>query len=294
LVNDFLASGGRDWPAIPGFVEALERSDSGSTSAAPSSAALPTTAASEASRGSEALPTSQALETGNQPNRSTESDAVQDLGRAESGSAFARFRQDIVGNSLSVFVLLAMVAVVAKVVFASAGPNARTFAAAGGSAARWAIPLLVIVGLFVSAYMSYVETTQTTAVCGPVGDCNTVQQSEYARLFGLIPIGIIGIFGYSTLGLTWALSRHGRGHHQPWLRLLVSVMALVGTLFSIYLTCLEPFVIGATCMWCLTSAVSITLILLLTSGSGTTPRSRVTGGTVRRSREGAPTLTKDE
>ncbi len=39
-------------------------------------------------------------------------------------------------------------------------------------------------------------------------------------------------------------------------------MALVGTLFSIYLTFLEPFVIGATCMWCLASAVTITGILL--------------------------------
>jgi uncharacterized membrane protein len=37
--------------------------------------------------------------------------------------------------------------------------------------------------------------------------------------------------------------------------------ALVGVLFSIYLTYLEPFVIGATCAWCLTSAISMTLIL---------------------------------
>jgi uncharacterized membrane protein len=35
-------------------------------------------------------------------------------------------------------------------------------------------------------------------------------------------------------------------------------------LFSIYLTFLEPFVIGATCMWCICSAV-IMIILLLAS-----------------------------
>ena len=44
-------------------------------------------------------------------------------------------------------------------------------------------------------------------------------------------------------------------------------LALFGTLFSIYLTFLEPFVIGATCAWCLTSAVSMTLILLLVAGA---------------------------
>jgi uncharacterized membrane protein len=32
-------------------------------------------------------------------------------------------------------------------------------------------------------------------------------------------------------------------------------------LFSIYLTFLEPFVIGATCAWCLTSALIMTLLL---------------------------------
>ena len=41
--------------------------------------------------------------------------------------------------------------------------------------------------------------------------------------------------------------------------ILVWGMALFGVIFSIYLTFLEPFVIGATCMWCITSAIVITL-----------------------------------
>jgi uncharacterized membrane protein len=40
-------------------------------------------------------------------------------------------------------------------------------------------------------------------------------------------------------------------------------MALGGTVFSIYLTALEPFVIGATCAWCLTSAAAISLVYWL-------------------------------
>ena len=40
------------------------------------------------------------------------------------------------------------------------------------------------------------------------------------------------------------------------------VMALAGTAFSAYLTFLEPFVIGATCVWCITSAVVVGLLLL--------------------------------
>ena len=39
--------------------------------------------------------------------------------------------------------------------------------------------------------------------------------------------------------------------------------ALFGTAFSIYLTFLEPFVIGATRAWCLTSAMVITALFWL-------------------------------
>ena len=38
---------------------------------------------------------------------------------------------------------------------------------------------------------------------------------------------------------------------------------LFGVLFSLYLTILEPFVIRAACAWCLTSAVLVTLLMLL-------------------------------
>ena len=48
--------------------------------------------------------------------------------------------------------------------------------------------------------------------------------------------------------------------------ILAGAIAFGGTLFSIYLTFLEPFVIGATCMWCLTSAVAITGLLWSTAG----------------------------
>jgi uncharacterized membrane protein len=42
-------------------------------------------------------------------------------------------------------------------------------------------------------------------------------------------------------------------------------MAWIGIFFSIYLTFLEPFVIGATCAWCITSALIMTAIFLLST-----------------------------
>jgi uncharacterized membrane protein len=60
--------------------------------------------------------------------------------------------------------------------------------------------VLTIIGLAVAGYLTYVETQAVAAVCGPVGDCNAVQTSSYSRLFGLIPVGLIGMAGY---GRSW-------------------------------------------------------------------------------------------
>jgi uncharacterized membrane protein len=132
----------------------------------------------------------------------------------------------------------------------------------------WAIPVLTLIGCDVAAYLAYVETAQVSAVCGPVGDCNTVQQSVYARLFGVLPIGVLGLMGYIAILAAWLVRRFRRGRPADLAALALLGMTAFGTLFSIYLTILEPFVIGATCGWCLTSAIIITLLLWLALPSG--------------------------
>jgi uncharacterized membrane protein len=123
-----------------------------------------------------------------------------------------------------------------------------------------------LIGFCVAGYLAYVETTQGTAVCGPVGDCNTVQQSEYARLFGILPIGILGLAGYVMIFLAWLVARYASGRIMDLAAISLFIMTVLGTLFSMYLTWLEPFVIGATCAWCLTSAILMTTLMLLSVG----------------------------
>ena len=105
------------------------------------------------------------------------------------------------------------------------------------------------------------------AVCGPVGDCNAVQDSEYAELLG-VPIGVLGVLGYSVLLAGWIISRLVHGRMADWALVFVALGAFGGTLFSAYLTFLEPFVIGATCMWCITSALVMLGLLWLTAARG--------------------------
>jgi uncharacterized membrane protein len=127
----------------------------------------------------------------------------------------------------------------------------------------WLVPVLCLIGLGVAGYLAYVETAQVEAVCGPVGDCNSVQQSPYARLFGVLPIGILGMLGYGMILLSWAVGRSASRRLAAFTRLALLGLTTFGVLFSIYLTFLEPFVIGATCAWCLISAVLMTALLLL-------------------------------
>src|SRR5690606_38431760 len=117
-----------------------------------------------------------------------------------------RFRRDVTGNSLSVIVLLGMVVAVAT----SFRSPAAGQAALAPAWQRRAIPVLIVAGLLVAAYMTFVETTGTEAVCGPVGDCNTVQQSRYATLFGFLPLGVLGLLGYAVMGLAWLAAIRGR------------------------------------------------------------------------------------
>ena len=128
--------------------------------------------------------------------------------------------------------------------------------------ADWLIPALIVTGAGVAGYLAYVEVNLVEAVCGPVGDCNAVQASPYARLFGVLPVGLFGLAGYLALLIAWSARRF-----LPRLRSLATLsffaMALFGTLFSVYLTWLEISVIRAICLWCLSSAVIMTLLLLL-------------------------------
>ena len=175
-----------------------------------------------------------------------------------------KFVRDPAGNTLSVFVLLGMLgALIWVVLYFTQMDGTPTMVNT-----HWLVPVLCLVGFFVAGYLAYVETAQVSAVCGPVGDCNTVQQSEYARLFGILPIGTLGLIGYAMILLAWLGIRFGRNGVENIGALALLGMTFGGTLFSIYLTFLEPFVIGATCAWCLTSAVLMTALMLLSLEPG--------------------------
>jgi uncharacterized membrane protein/thiol-disulfide isomerase/thioredoxin len=270
LIEQYLAQGGVDWPDIPGLREALVAPQADGTHAVEQ--ATPTMAPTSTAQGMETpdFGTSQAGQavlspaTTSMPTLvSTPAQEPTSIGLVLSDSPTGlaqRLAGDPAGNALAIVVLLGMLVSLGGVAPRLIKPGKR----AGSDKLSWMIPVLCGVGLFVAGYLAYVESAEVRAVCGPVGDCNTVQQSEYARLFGVLPVGVLGLVGYAAIGVAWVVNRMGdrRASSLAWVAL--TWMALVGVLFSVYLTFLEPFVIGATCIWCLSSAVIMTLLLRFT------------------------------
>jgi uncharacterized membrane protein len=242
LIELHLAQGGLDWPDIPGIAEMV-------------AASMPAEDTEPASAASTPAPVfgPPAPDTVTDPITAIEID----------NSLGAKFTRDLAGNTLSVVVLIGMVVSAVAGVFVLPMPNTPLKALS-----KNAIPVLCVLGLVVASYLAYIEVTQTEAVCGPVGDCNTVNQSEYARLFGVLPIGVMGVAGYIAILAAWAVSRYGQGRLAALGAAAMLGMSAFGLLFSIYLTFLEPFVIGATCAWCLTSALLMTVLFWLSLAPG--------------------------
>ncbi len=119
---------------------------------------------------------------------------------------------------------------------------------------------LALGGIAVSAYLTLVHYRDDLLVCA-VGGCHTVQKSPYAELYG-IPVAILGL-GMFIAMLVLDLARRGRPESAETITLVTFALALAGTVFTIYLTYLELFVIHAVCQWCVLTAVLIWALLLV-------------------------------
>lgn len=256
LIEAGLRDGGVNWPAIPGLSEIIETQNGEGVQEGTSTPTAPTQATINENVPT-AIPFSEVSTSG----------PIELVSASESSTEvpifIQRFLQDPVGNSIAVVTLIGMLISIVAVGYYFLRIPGEDFQAQPRvlSWPGWAIPVLCIAGLGVAAYMSYVEITSVEAICGPLGDCNSVQQSPYATLWGFFPVGVLGMIGYLAIGAAWYLHRYGPVNGRGFFAIAMWGMALLGTLFSIYLTFLEPFVIGATCAWCISSAVLITMLL---------------------------------
>ncbi len=125
----------------------------------------------------------------------------------------------------------------------------------------WGTSSLSAAGIGVALYLTTLHYGGGDALCTGVGDCEAVNQSAYATL-GPIPVAMLGCGAYVSM-LAAVVAVWMRPALAGFATLAVFGVALVGALYSAYLTYVEIFVIDAVCPWCVTSAVLMAAILLL-------------------------------
>lgn len=119
---------------------------------------------------------------------------------------------------------------------------------------RYAIAFLALAGLVVSYLALRVHYSTDIQPCdiNEHWDCGVVNHSPFAMV-GPVPVAAIGMAGYVLLGVLAIVRR----------RALLTVAAVVGLGFALYLTYIEKYVLTVWCLYCVCSQGIILLITLL-------------------------------
>ena len=123
---------------------------------------------------------------------------------------------------------------------------------------RRIIAFVAVIGIGVATYITIADSGGGAPAClAGGGGCETVAESSYSHIAG-VNIAIFGIIGYIMLLLSAFFANDAA-------RFGGFAVALGGFGFSVYLTYLEIFKIEAICQWCVSSAVLMTILFLLTA-----------------------------
>jgi uncharacterized membrane protein len=122
---------------------------------------------------------------------------------------------------------------------------------------------LSIIGLLVALYLVYIKFDPASSFCAGVGDCEAVNTSIYSEIKG-IPIAALGALAYAFI-LGVFLLENSSSFFEQWGPMIIFGTALVGVLYSAYLTYIELAVIHKICPYCVTSAVVMTIIFIFSS-----------------------------
>jgi len=119
------------------------------------------------------------------------------------------------------------------------------------------IAVLAVLGMIVSSIsLQHHYAKSKTSYCdfGESFNCDLVNRSQYSSIAG-IPVAGIGIAGYAML-LAFATLYRSKAETPA----LLTLLALAGLAFALYLTYVEGFILQAWCILCLSSLTVITLI----------------------------------
>ncbi|MEP6549602.1 MAG: vitamin K epoxide reductase family protein, partial [Gemmatimonadales bacterium] len=118
---------------------------------------------------------------------------------------------------------------------------------------------LALAGIFISLYLTLYKLGMIGELSCSIGSCETVNTSKWSRFLGL-PVAAWGLLFYLDVFAVALVGTMPKLESEPVISLVLVAETAVGVLFSGWLTYLELGVIHAICIWCVTSAVIVTLI----------------------------------
>jgi uncharacterized membrane protein len=117
---------------------------------------------------------------------------------------------------------------------------------------RIAAIVVAVIGLGIATYLTIVHYAGDAPVCAIAHGCATVQKSDYAKLAG-VPVALLGMVGY--LGILVSLAKDSESSRNA-----TAFLSIVGLGFSGWLTYVEVVELNAICIWCVGSAICMTLL----------------------------------
>jgi uncharacterized membrane protein len=122
----------------------------------------------------------------------------------------------------------------------------------------WIVVVLALAGLAVAGYLTALKLGGTQAfLCRGGSGCDLVQASRYSVLAG-VPTAMWGAGIYLAIAVLAAMPRTAR----RWQAAFMLVSGAVA--FSLYMTYISIFVIGATCPYCLASGgIAVALLVAM-------------------------------
>jgi uncharacterized membrane protein len=127
---------------------------------------------------------------------------------------------------------------------------------------RMIIAALALGGVGLATYLAMYKLGYIGTLACTVGSCETVNLSRWATFLG-IPVAVWGLGFYVVLFGVALLGTMERFADATWVSHALLVLTGWGVVFSAWLTYLELFVIHAICMFCVMSAVLITVTFLV-------------------------------
>lgn len=124
------------------------------------------------------------------------------------------------------------------------------------------VAALALAGIFISIYLTLYKLGVIGELSCTVGSCETVNTSRWSVFLGL-PVAAWGFLFYVDVFAVALLGTMPRWENEPVISIALVTQAAIGVLFSAWLTYLELAVIHAICIWCVASAVIVTVILVV-------------------------------